>query len=82
MANAEQRQAYNDRLLEELQADPGHPRHGSTTAYRAGCRCRPCTDVHASDARDRSYKRDQDRWANADSHQRTVPVAAATGTRT
>lgn len=39
MPSLEARQAYNDRLALELKAKPNHPRHGTTTAYRAGCRC-------------------------------------------
>lgn len=46
------REAYNARLAAELKADPHHPRHGSTTAYRAGCRCigtGSCTNANAQD---------------------------------
>lgn len=52
MASRAAREAYNARLLAELKADPFHPMHGSTTAYRAGCRCigpGSCTNANAQD---------------------------------
>lgn len=52
MPSASAREAYNARLLAELKADPAHPKHGSTTAYRAGCRCigrGSCTAANSTD---------------------------------
>lgn len=52
MASPAAREAYNARLLEELKADPAHPKHGSTTAYRAGCRCvgrGSCSQANSTD---------------------------------
>lgn len=58
MASDSARAAYNARLLAELKADPASPRHASATAYRAGCRCRPCCDWNTADtwARRHGYK--------------------------
>lgn len=52
MPSAAAREAYNARLLAELKADPAHPKHGSTTGYRAGCRCigpGSCTAANSAD---------------------------------
>lgn len=52
MSSDAARAAYNARLLAELKADPLHAKHGSTTAYRAGCRCigrGSCTEANARD---------------------------------
>lgn len=60
-ATNEQKRAYDARLREALASDPQHSMHGTTTAYRAGCRCTgegSCTQVHARDALRRRYARD------------------------
>lgn len=44
-----QRQRQKRRaLLEELLADPAHPRHGTISAYQAGCRCEKCMSAYHS----------------------------------
>lgn len=61
MASTGAREAYNARLLAELKADPSHPKHGSTTAYRAGCRCvgrGSCTQANSHDQLQRRYDRE------------------------
>lgn len=57
MASDAARQAYNARLLAELRADPAHPKHGSTTAYRAGCRCIGAGSCTEANARDQLHRR-------------------------
>lgn len=51
------RAAYNARLLAELKADPAHTKHGSTTAYRAGCRCVGAGSCTAANATDQLHRR-------------------------
>lgn len=58
MSSSAAREAYNARLLAELKADPAHPKHGSTTGYRAGCRCTgrgSCTAANSHDQLTRRY---------------------------
>lgn len=60
MASEAARAAYNARLLAELKADPASPRHGTTTGYRAGCRCigaGSCTNANAQDQLHRRLSR-------------------------
>lgn len=57
MATDAARAAYNVRLLDQLRADPGHAKHGSTTAYRAGCRCIGAGSCTEANARDQLHRR-------------------------
>lgn len=59
MSGSAAREAYNARLLAALKADPHHAKHGSTTGYRAGCRCvgaGSCTQANSHDQLTRRYR--------------------------
>lgn len=43
---AEERRAKRKELRSDLLADPDHPRHGTPSAYQAGCRCKKCLGVY------------------------------------
>lgn len=55
-SRAEIQRAYRERVAARegrtLNDRPGRPstaQHGSTTLYRQGCRCTPCTKAHRLD---------------------------------
>lgn len=33
---------HRKKVLAEMEADPGHPKHGTLTGYGYGCRCDRC----------------------------------------
>lgn len=41
--NAQRCRSWKEKALAELKADPSHPRHGTMTGWRAGCKCQRCT---------------------------------------
>lgn len=44
-----------DRILQQMQTDPGHEKHGTPTGYTYGCRCERCREAQAE--RKRKYAR-------------------------
>lgn len=57
MSSSAARETYNSRLLSELKADPHHPKHGTTTGYRAGCRCIGAASCTAANSHDQLTRR-------------------------
>lgn len=42
-----------ERILKQMQEDPGHEKHGTATGYTYGCRCERCCEAQAE--RKRKY---------------------------
>lgn len=44
-----------ERMRKAMEADPEHPKHGTTTGYTYGCRCERCTSAHTEAVRRRVH---------------------------
>lgn len=51
LTNGEKCRRWQERALAKMEADPGHPMHGTYTGYQAGCRCPRCANARRAQAR-------------------------------